>query len=74
MVAAGTLLFAGDSSGVLVEVGTAVGLGGRVGIEAGLVVAEAGGWVDAPWHAARSNAAAVTNSPKARLRNPMSRC
>ncbi len=59
---------------VLREAGTAVGLGGRVGIAAGVAVAGAGGWVDAPWHAARSNGANVTNSPKASLRNPINRC
>ena len=75
----GPVVVAGGSTGVPVEAGTAaalggrlataVGLSGRVGAAVGVAVAEADGWVDAPWHAARSNKTPVTISPKANLRN-----
>ena len=71
---AGTLVIVGDTSVGPVEAGTAVGLGGRVGIAVRVVVAGAGGWVDAPWQAEESNRAAVAISPNAKLRGPMNRC
>ena len=54
-----------------VEVGMAVWLGGRVGIEVRATVDVASGWADDPPHAAINNVAPTSHSPKTRLRNPI---
>lgn len=56
--------------------GVAVAAAGGVAVATarGVAVDWADGWMDAPWHAARSNKTAAAINPKARLGNLINRC